>query len=250
MASCGSQSRLVGALSGSLCNLKVGSLNCRGLCNKVKRTELFDYLKKSGLTFIFLQETKFSPFKHEEYEEDWHNSMIFLNSVRGGKGGTGILCNSSSVKILNKLTDNEGCILVMDVDVYGSKFHLVNAYFPTEPYLKEDFIISLYPYLSSNFPVIWCGDHNIVLNPVLDRLPSTNVHDYCSSHLHELIDFFDFVDVCRYIYPNKKIYTFRGPTNRSRIDKVLVSPILNIQGYKQLDLLHSDHDLRPFSFIC
>ena len=119
MASCGSQSHLVGALSGSLCNLKVGSLNCRGLCNKVKRTELYDYLKKSGLTFIFLQETKFSPFKHKEYEEDWHNSMIFLNSVRGGKCGTGILCNSPSVKILNKLTDNEGCILVMDRGGYS-----------------------------------------------------------------------------------------------------------------------------------
>ena len=115
------------------------------MCDNTKRRELFDFLKNSGLTFVFLQETKFCPLKHDKYGEDWHNPMIFLNSVRSGEAGTGILCNSPSIKVLNRLEDHEGRIIVLDVDVFGSKFHLVNTYFPNEPYLKNDFITKLYP---------------------------------------------------------------------------------------------------------
>ena len=213
------------------------------MCDNTKRRELFDFLKNSGLTFVFLQETKFCPLKHDKYGEDWHNPMIFLNSVRSGEAGTGILCNSLSIKVLNRLEDDEGRIIVLDVDVFGSKFHLVNTYFPNEPYLKNDFITKLYPYLSSNYPVMWCGDYNIATNPKIDRLPSANAHDYCGADLKELVEYYNFTDVCRYLYPNRKIFTYKGLTGQSRIDKILISPNIAIVSYDQLDMLVSDHDL-------
>ena len=141
------------------------------------------------------------------------------------------------------MTDHDGRILVVDVDIFGSKFHLVNTYFPDKPYLKEDFIFSLYPYLASSYPVIWCGDHNIVTDPHVDRLPPKNNHDYCYKQLDDLLTYFSFADTCRTIYPNGKYFTFRGPDSRSRIDKILVSKSLDVIGYEQLDLLVSDHDL-------
>ena len=228
---------------GSLCNLRVGSLNCRGLCDKVKRTTLFDFFRDSRLTIIFIQETKLNPFLHSEYEKEWHNSNIFLNSVTGGRSGTGILFNTSSVKILNRLSDHEGRVLVLDIDIFGNKFHLVNTYFPGEPFEKRDFIYSLYPYLSSNYPVIWMGDHNIVTEPMKDRLPRTTENDYCYQYVVELIDYFSFSDVCRVLYPSKDWYTFKGPSSRSRIDKVLISPSLEALAYDQLELCVTDHDL-------
>ena len=79
MASCGSQSHLVGALSGSLCNLKVGSLNCRGLCNKVKCTESFDYLKKSADDISKgLSERKFQRFAYILENNDDFNSKLYI----------------------------------------------------------------------------------------------------------------------------------------------------------------------------
>ena len=243
MAALNSQPSRSSGHRGSFCNIRVGSLNCRGICDRPKRRELFTFFRESKLTFIFLQETKFCPFKHEEYVKDWHNPYIFLNSIRGGKCGVGILINTHSVKVLNKMADCEGRVIVLDVDIFGSRFHLVNGYFPNEPFLREDFILSLYPYLSSSYPVIWCGDHNIVCDPVIDRLPSTNINDYCHNHLSELIEYFNFTDVCRHLYPNEKVYTFRGPTSRSRIDKVLISPLLHALSYDQVDMLVTDHDL-------
>ena len=34
-----------GASTGTLCNIKVGSFNCRGLCDKAKRVNLLDIFK-------------------------------------------------------------------------------------------------------------------------------------------------------------------------------------------------------------
>ena len=65
-------------VKGNLCNLRVGSLNCRGLCERAKRTAIFDFLKGSSLAIIFLQETKLSPFKSSDYEGEWHNDFILF----------------------------------------------------------------------------------------------------------------------------------------------------------------------------
>ena len=185
----------------NLCNITIGSLNCRGLNDKAKRIELFNFLKCSKLTFIFLQETKLNPLRHNEYRKEWHNSNMVLNSIPGGRSGTALLINSPNIKIQNKIIDQSGRIITVDVDMYGNKFHLVNTYFPNEHNLKEDFICSLYPYLASNYPIIWSGDFNIALNPIIDTLRSRNGKDFCTNQLQEIIEYFALIDVCRLINP-------------------------------------------------
>lgn len=235
---------------GSLFNLKVGSLNCRGICDRAKRRNIFSLLKSSGLAIVFIQETKFSPYKHEEYGSDWHNQNIFLNSIRGGKCGVGILMNIPYIKVLKRLDDCDGRIIVLDIEINLCRLRLINTYFPSEPFLKENFICSLYPYFVSNFPVVWCGDHNITLDPSLDRLPPGSSKDYCSNMLNDLVKYYNFNDACRVIYPRKRLFTYIGPKSRSRIDKILVSPVLDVIAYDQIDIFSSDHVLIMAQICC
>ena len=162
-------------------NLKIGTINCRGLNDHAKRTAIFEVLKNSKLSIIFLQETKLNPFKHSKIEHEWHNKNILLNSIPGGKSGTAILFNSPNIQCFNKLTDYDGRIIATDVEIFGNVFHLVNTYFPTENALKKNFIHKLYPFVYSKFPVIWGGDHNIVTNPMIDRIPARSTLDFLSN---------------------------------------------------------------------
>ena len=231
--------------TGNLSNIRVGSLNCWGLCDKTKRRDLFEFFRTSSLSFIFLQEVKLDPFKIEEYTREWHNQNIFFNLVSGGQRGTIILCNFSNIKVLSEFNDADGRVQVLDVDFFGNRFHLVNTYFrnSNDIYLQESFITNLYPYIASNYPVIWCGDHNIAINAPIDRLPAKTTQDYCSNYIQELTDYFSLIDVCRALHPNGRFYTWRGPKSCSRIDRVLVSSIFSVLFYEQIDMLVTDHDL-------
>ena len=130
---------------GSVSVLKIGSLNCQGINDYYTRMALFHSLKESDLSVILLQETKLKPELEYKYINEWHNANCIFNSTAGGKSGTAILVNSPAVKLLlgSKMIDVEGRVISVDIEIYGTRVHLVNSYGPNEgrlkiPFLKQD----------------------------------------------------------------------------------------------------------------
>ena len=126
---------------GSVSTLKIGSLNCQGINDYYTRMALFHSLKESDLSIIYLQETKLKPELEYTYINEWHNGNCIFNSTIGSKSGTAILINSPAVKILygSKMVDIEGRVIAVDIEVYGTRVHLVNSYGPNESRLKIPF---------------------------------------------------------------------------------------------------------------
>ena len=227
-----------------LINLCVGSLNCRGLNDKNKRRHLFDFLKNSKFSIICLQETKTSILDDEIIRKEWYNNKILINSVcSGGSSGTMILFNSMHIDILDTIYDQEGRIISTDIEIYSDRFHVVNTYFPDNSTDRKSFINSLFPLMASRYPIIWCGDQNMVTDPVMDRVPSRRNKDSFTNELVNLIYTFGLLDVCREKYPIQYIYTFCRAGSKSRIDKILVSDQFGIENYSHNDFTFSDHDL-------
>ena len=227
-----------------LVKLKVGSLNVRGINDQNKRRHIFDFLKNSKLSVICLQETKTSTLDDEIIRKEWHNNRILINSVcSGGHSGTMILFNSMHINVLDTIYDEEGRIMIVDIEIYKDRFHLVNTYFPNDSTVRKNFINSLYPLIASRYPVIWCGDHNMVTDPMKDRIPSRKSKDSFTYELVKLLNTFSLLDTCREKYPIQYIYTFRRDDTKSRIDKILVTRQFGIDNYNQIDCSFSDHDL-------
>ena len=227
-----------------LVKLNVGSLNCRGLNDTNKRRILFDFLKNSHLSIICLQETKTNVLDEETIRNEWHNNKILINSVcSGGKSGTMILINSMHINILDTIYDQEGRIIATEIEIYKDRFQLINTYFPDDSRERKCFINSLYPFIASRYPVIWCGDQNMVTDPVMDRIRSCRAKDSFTYELVKLIDTFSLLDVCREKNPVQYIYTFHRDGSKSRIDKILVSDHFGIEKYTHSDFSCSDHDL-------
>ena len=107
--------------------IKIGSLNCQGINDYYKRMALFDSLKNSGLSVVFLQETKLQPELEKKYIQEWNNGNCIFNSTVGSKSGTAILVNNPAIKIHfgSKLVDIEGRVISVDIEMYGIQFHLI-----------------------------------------------------------------------------------------------------------------------------
>ena len=131
-----------------------------------------------------------------------------------------ILFNSMHINILDTVYDCNGRVIATDIEIFKDRFHLINTYFPDDSKERKSFINSLYPLIASRYPIIWCGDHNMVTNPVLDRVPSRRVKDSYTNELVNLLDVFSLRDVCREKYPIQYIYTFHRGGSKSRIDKI------------------------------
>ena len=231
--------------------IKIGSLNCQGINDYYKRMALFDSLKNSGLSVVFLQETKLQPELEKKYIQEWNNGNCIFNSTVGSKSGTAILVNNPAIKIHfgSKLVDIEGRVISVDIEMYGIQFHLINSYGPNKSKLKVPFLNRLYLYLNSGKPIIWGGDHNIATNPRLDRYPTMIDGDFGRSEILDILNVFDLKDTCRAIYPNSIIYSYRRGTSRSRIDKICVSSGFNVQSYCQENTGFSDHELIKSSIL-
>ena len=102
--------------------------------------------------------------------------------------------------------------------------------------------------MASRYPTIWCGDHNLVTNPQLDRVPPRCYNDSYAKDVKDLIEIFGMTDTCRLKYPNTKIFTFHRSGAKSRIDTILVSDNCDVKNYHQTDFSFTDHDLIEVNF--
>ena len=106
---------------------------------------------------------------------------------------------------------------------------------------KKTFILSLYPLISSQYPVIWGGDFNLTPNAKFDRFPSQLYNDTHSNELILLTDTFDLYDICRKFHPSDNIYSFRRGHSKSRIDQFYGSKNITVDSYQHQDFPTSDH---------
>jgi len=233
--------------------LRFASLNVRGMNDKNKRLAIFDYFQNSNFSIIMLQETKTSAVNENEIRRDWYNQKVIINSTPSyhSSGGCMILFNKmyDKISILDTILSSDGRYIAVNIDFYGSRYHIINSYFPTDNNEKLPFITCLYPIVSSQYPVVFGGDFNLVLDHKLDRYPSRTTRDTHSNDLQDLVNNFDLEDVCRKTFLNKPFYSFRRGTRKSRIDHFYISKGCEVSNYKHDDFALSDHDIISFGLV-
>ena len=231
-------------INNTFVNLKIGSLNCRGLNDHNKRQLLFSKFKQSDCTIICLQETKLHPEDESTYVNEWDNGPSFFNSVSGGRSGTAILVNTRQANIKSFFSDQDGRVICVDIEIGGVVLHIINTYFPNIDAEQYRLLHNLHPFFHSSHPIIWAGDHNISTNNEIDRLPPKNNKDRHGDSILEIISNFDLVDTCRAVYPNEtNLFTYTQGLSKSRIDKIIVQREFKVVKYQQEMIYHSDHEL-------
>ncbi len=230
--------------------MKLLSWNINGI-RAVMRKGFLDFLKKEKPDVLALQETKINNEARAKHNFDFANYVEFWNfAERPGYSGTAILVKENIAKkylisntVINGIGieefDCEGRIQTLEF----KNFYFINAYFPNSgPELarldyKLRFDAAILKYLKKlerKKPVIIAGDFNVAHEEIDIARPKENIGNagFTYEEREWMTKFIKagFVDIFRYMHPNKIEYSWWSYRARARernigwrIDYFLVS---------------------------
>ena len=209
-------------------NFKICSYNCNGLNESKKRKDIFDFLRQKKADIYCLQETHLTTKAENFIRASWGYN-VWLSGSDTNKNGVAILFNNTfEYRIIDVIRDDDGCYIVMNVELFKKRFTLVNLYGPSCGD-KPDFFEHICRHIEdiNNDHVIMTGDWNCALNTNLD------IRNYISTHhrprtrkkLHDIMAQYNLFDIFREMYPEKRSYTWRkfNSIKQARLDYFLVS---------------------------
>ena len=213
---------------GEAINIKVLSLNVRGLVDNVKRRCVFDWMRNSRFEMFFLQETHSTKECEKIWASEWGYKIFFCHGKSNSAGICILLKPTSGITVHSVHRVEGGRILLLNISYDNAKLTVVNVYGPN----KDDLVVfeklhSLIQQFGEE-PYIVGGDINTVQNPYMDRYPNHDHqnHPNCSGRIETLKEDLDLIDVWRYMNPCKRQFTWRSKTAQSRIDYFLISNTL------------------------
>ncbi len=220
-----------------MADIKIFSLNIRGLNNDSKRRTIMKWLKNNSCNIVFFQETFCQ--SNIELGNEWVVKHNKTNSPHSR--GVAIAFRSDlDYKIQNIHQTDDARVLLINAKIKETETTLVNIYAPTDKKDRSNFFKKLkmwIPRYSDHFDnIILGGDFNSTLNDN-DRTNPDNT-DYTRHDFMQLMKSLKLVDAW-YLTNNSPQYTFTASTgNKSRIDYLLISN-LSKHRVKKVFLKHA-----------
>ena len=149
-------------------DLRLASLNGRGLRSESKRSQLLLYLQRRGIDICCLQETHFDSNFHEGILSRGYLSFSACFDGRS-RGVTWLVSRRLDALCALVLSDPAGRLCVLDVTIKDKAFRLIGVYGPNVTSELPAFFRRIEPYVVPSKRVILVADWNAVLDPNLDR---------------------------------------------------------------------------------
>ena len=228
---------------------KICSFNVRGVGNKQKREQVFQWLKEHNYSICLLQETHLTSDNESLWKKEWTGPCFFSGNY-SNKNGISILIDSNVNCNIKRYTDiTPGRVQALELIVDEKEITIVNIYGPN----NDDITVfnDLLTYMNNNCEksFIIGGDFNTVIDCNTDKKNGRqDTHTNCRKTLNSILETHCLTDIWRAHHPNKSQFTWHSNTKPpifSRLDYFLISDNLSNcallcqikSGYK------SDHSL-------
>lgn len=197
--------------------LKILSWNVRGLNHKIKRSLVFDYLKKYTPHICILQETHLVGGRVMGLKRLWVGHHYHATHTSYARGVSILVHRSLNFEPLDVLIDPEGRYVLLHAVIDTVAVVVVGVYLPPPANIS---LLQKIITLIAQFPtdnVILTGDFNIPPNPSLDKLSPDPATD---STLFRWSQTMGLEDVWRWKHPSDRMYTCHSSSYNtlSRID--------------------------------
>jgi exonuclease III len=237
--------------------MNITSFNVNGISTeKKKRLSIFAKCKELN-SITLLQETHSKSMDENIWKKEWGGNILFSHGSSNSKGVCIMIPQNLDHHIEDKITDENGRILIIKIKVNNELFVVCNLYAPTRDHKAEQnkFIKEVKNLLNNyeHHNIIIGGDFNIYFNPKLDKLdtmPNKNDNPVYRNEILSMIESMDINDAWRTLFPNTRRYTWHARGRSSRLDYFLISNHLlnNLITYKILPGIHSDHSILFMKF--
>ena len=232
--------------------LKIASLNVRGLGNNTKRREAFNWLRSKKFSIYMLQVVHCSENTTDLWASEWGYKMLF-SYCASNKAGVSILFNNTfNLQILKLFADPNGHFIICDIEANTKLLTLANIYAPNED--DPNFFHALFEHLSSFHceEIIIGGDFNLVLELEKDKKGGlAKTHKNARKVVQDFSESLQLSDAWRTLNPDAMRYTWRQrqPDIHCRLDFFLVSQssICNITQADIIPGFKSDHSMITLS---
>jgi len=210
-------------------DIKILTLNCRGLNNIVEMKKLFQWLIDNKYDVICLQETFCTDKLKPIFDSCWPGKTIHALSDSSHSRGVSILFNEKfNCNIINSHVSNDGRQVLTNVKVEDRKeLTILSVYAPNDEKGRKVFYKKMTKWVMQHSlnteNLILCGDLNCCINDE-DRIPRTHLKDTSRIALRNMLKFCKLIDVWDVYCKNKQCrYTYCNNTCKSRIDYIMMS---------------------------
>ena len=212
-------------------NLRITSLNARGLISDMKRKKIFLWLEKQAVDITFLQETHCTKTNLEKISKDWGGRSYFGLTNSCHSRGVGILFKPSlDIEILNTVSRNDGRAMLMNITSNDSILTIVNIYAPNKEQERMNYFTGITTWIMENATsldnLIIGGDLNICMNDN-DRSSKTHLKDKSRQTLKRIMETINVEDVWEKFAKQKDHFTWSDNNIKSRLDYFLVGKSRN-----------------------
>ena len=229
------------------------SNNVKGLQCTNKRLKLIKYFKDKIVSngFLFLQETHSTVNDEIKWKDDFKGEVFYSHSKSNSCGVLICFIGSKKVFIRNKLSDNDGRILILDVDIDDENVILINLYNPNTEAEQLKTLSKLTEmltklHLTQNNNIICTGDFNLFFNVKLESYGGNPVFKKRSVRkIVELKETYNLTDIWRIRNPKAKQWFLQR-----RLDYFFISNTIQefILDTDIIPAISSDHSPILISF--
>ena len=212
--------------------INICSLNCQGLGDPLKRRDVLHYLRNKHFSIICLQDTHFTKDTERIISTEWGYKVCYNSHTSNSRGVAIFFKNDFELEIHNTFKDNNGNLLILDMEIDKQKITFVNLYGPNkdDPTFYENLLNRVIRF--GNNSVIMVGDWNLLLNPDVDGKNYKHVNNPNSRQkVLKLMSDLNLYDVWREENGDKNAYTWKrklrpGIIQMGRLDYFLISESL------------------------
>ena len=206
--------------------ISIFSQNCQGLANPQKRRAVFRHVRLKKYNIICLQDVHIQRIQESYIKAEWGYN-IYCSCFNNSSRGVILLNNNFEHKVECVNSDVNGNYIILDINIEGQKFTLVNLYGPNDDKPKFYKEIRQKYNAFQNDKIIICGDWNLVINPDLDTNNYLHINNpRARQEVLNMIDEEDFVDIYRVLNGDKREFTWsrRNPVRKqARLDFFLIN---------------------------
>ncbi len=212
-------------------NLRIASLNARGLGDKHKRNAVALWFNKQNIDILCCQET----YCITDNEKSFYNSFSpFADEVKHSftdsthSRGTAIITRKgSNIDIDNICRKENGRQIIINARYNLQNITIVNLYAPSIMKERIAFFKRISTWIKQNIDesntLIICGDFNSVTS---EKDRTTGKVDKCGHHFNNLKKNLSLIDSYRYLNPDEHGFTWVDPadvTKMSRLDYIFTT---------------------------
>ena len=215
--------------------VKILSLNVRGMRDTVKRRVVYDFVEQLHVGICLLQEVHLRDMGDAvKFSREWTKGDSIWSVGGVHSTGVGILFGVKEIRVEDVFTIVQGRIMGADITWGTSKLRVIVVYGPQTQRERLEMFELVEPHLATNRQVIVGGDFNVQLG---------KGGDSSESYISHLMARHGLADGGRMVRPLADGPTWRNSRGTfRRLDYVFVAKSLSLVSGRLLPVFFSDHD--------